>query len=984
MNRPYLIGPGFVFLLCLAFCSAAHAGGPLLVGSNGVPETWANGEVVYYTDQGTLGPLSITQADQFVADAWAEWTSVPLASLSVDYGGRLSYDITGANFATAIDLLPDSGKPVAIVYDADGSVIDNLLGQGAGSPDLCSTNGVYGQVDSISEDGHIAHAIVVVNGNCAVNLGNLPVLHYQLVRMLGRVLGLDYSQLNENVVTGSPAPTSSDYAGYPVMHPLGVICTYTSGCMVNAEVPRMDDRAALARLYPGLLFTSTTARVSGTVRFPSWRGAIGQSMQGVNVVARLIDPTSGRVSTQYSSSSVSGSLFRGNAGNPVTGYTNALGNRWVAHGSSDPSLEGFYDLSGLEIPQGYNSATYEISVEPVNALYNGPTAVGPYVDSQVTTEGAAAKVRVTVSAGGEVTQDFSMLGAAAQPQDRWTPSSFVAPAAIPLEGSWTASLSGYGNRDYYVLPVQANRTLTFDVTAIDETGMPNVNRALPVIGLWTDGADEDSPALTQTYFNVLPTAMTRMTASINAAGTYKLGVMDYRGDGRPDFLYTAHLYYADQLNPAHVSVLGGSVVTIEGFGFTATTQVSVNGAQAATTYLAPNQVQFQTPTLNDGTYDVVVSDPLTGASSKMSNALMVGGVNAKLVVLNGTNPPVPVGTVAPNTFTVRVVDVASGNSITGATVLFNAPSSVALIGCSQSPCSVVSDQNGIASVQMLVQQGGTAIITASLPVGVTVCETMIGVASSLAIGMAKQSAYVVSGATTTLPVSATVVANNLPSAGMTVNFSVNYGTAQVSPTSAVSDLTGIATAQVTVTGLTSPADITACVAPRNTPCRTFMIYPVASNALTLEVVSGNSQTVTAGQVFAPLVLRVVDTSGNPVCGAPVSVDVHMFGVIGATVPIGVGDVLTIRPTTLLALRSSFSTVRSDINGLVTFAGAASPSVPVRVTVHAVVGSAQLNAQMISIAPDPSSGMLSSGAHGVLSYRPRFASNNLRIAIVNWY
>lgn len=971
MRRLFLL-----ILLALLLGSAAHAGGPLLVGSNGVPQTWANGQILYYTDQGNLSPLlPLAQADQFVADAWAEWSSVPLASLQVIRGGRLSVDVTGANFAMVSDLLPNSGKPITIVYDADGSVISALLGRGAGTPDLCSTNGVYEQVDSITEDGHIGHALIVINGNCATSPANLAVLHYQLVRALGRVLGLDYSQLNENVVSGSPAPTSADYAGYPVMHPLGVICTYDWGCMANAEVPRMDDRAALARLYPGALFASTTARVYGTMRFPSWRGAIGQGMQGVNVVARLIDPTSGRVSTQYSASSISGFLFRGNTGNPVTGFTNALVHPWNAHGSSDLSLEGFYDLSGLEIPQGYNSATYEISVEPVNALYSGSTSVGPYVVGQVVTKGAAAAVRVNIAAGAEVQQDFTMQGAAAAPLDRWEPSIFAAPSAIPLEGSWTASLGGYGDRDYYSLSIRANRTLTLDVTAIDESGAANVNRALPVLGAWAQGSDENTPALTQTYFNALPAAATRLSAAINSTGVYKLGVMDYRGDGRPDFLYTAHLFYADQLTPAHVGVQGGSVVTIEGLGFTATTQVSVNGSAVTTTYLAPHQVQFQTPALIDGTYTVVVSDATTGASSQMTNALLVGAVNAKLVLLSGANPTLPVGVIAPNAFSVRVVDSSTGAALAGATVLFSAPSSIGLVGCSQSPCPVVSDQNGVASVQMLVQQSGTSVVNATLATGGSVSATVSGITSSLAIGLAKHNAYVVSGTAATVPISATVLANNVPTAGRTVNFAVTSGSAQLSPSSAITDSTGTASTQATVSGISAPVSISACVAPTNAPCRIFLLTPVSASTVGFQLVSGNNRTVVAGQSFAPLVLRVIDSAGDPVTGVSVVFDVHMFRVIGTPNPFLIGEALTIRSTRLVIFRSSSSSTLSDVNGLVRISGLASPVDPVHVTVHVTTGSATFDAQMDSVLSSSASYFLPASLRVRLPYPLRV--NNLR-------
>jgi hypothetical protein len=58
---------------------------------------------------------------------------------------------------------------------------------------------------------------VIINGLCAQTSAQLPDMKYQLVRVLGEVLGLGWSQLNLNFITGSPYPTSSDEAGFPVM-----------------------------------------------------------------------------------------------------------------------------------------------------------------------------------------------------------------------------------------------------------------------------------------------------------------------------------------------------------------------------------------------------------------------------------------------------------------------------------------------------------------------------------------------------------------------------------------------------------------------------------------------------------------------------------------------------------------------------------------------------------------------------------------------
>jgi len=71
--------------------------------------------------------------------------------------------------------------------------------------------------DAFTVNGHFAHALVIINGLCAQTSAQLPDMKYQLVRVLGEVLGLGWSQLNLNVITGSPYPTNSDKAGFPGM-----------------------------------------------------------------------------------------------------------------------------------------------------------------------------------------------------------------------------------------------------------------------------------------------------------------------------------------------------------------------------------------------------------------------------------------------------------------------------------------------------------------------------------------------------------------------------------------------------------------------------------------------------------------------------------------------------------------------------------------------------------------------------------------------
>jgi hypothetical protein len=205
----------------------------------------------------------------------------------------------------------------------------------------------------------LLHALIILNGNCAQASAQLPDLQYHLVRVIGRVLGLDSSQANLNVITRNPSPIAADYTGFPIMHESDLIsCTPVSICYsnhgaLNPAQPKMDDQAALSRLYPVTaqnqanfpgkqIFSQTTARIYGSVFLTDASGVAAQPMQGVNVVARWIDPANGLPSRGVVASSISGFLFVWNAGNIATGYTDASGQIFNRFGSDDQLLEGFF------------------------------------------------------------------------------------------------------------------------------------------------------------------------------------------------------------------------------------------------------------------------------------------------------------------------------------------------------------------------------------------------------------------------------------------------------------------------------------------------------------------------------------------------------------------------------------------------------------------------------------------------------------------
>jgi hypothetical protein len=875
----------------------ARAGGPKYVagssyfnsGTMGVPLTWPAGQVNYYTDQGDLSPiLPNASANAFVAAAFAQWTSVSAAALAATRAGQLAEDVNGGNIAVdssgivtgPSDIAPSAtSTPVGIVYDFDGSVTDALLGAGAGDPSQCFWNAVFGGADNFGTGAGITHGLVVINGQCALQSSQLTDVEYRLVRALGGVIGMGWSQMNLNVITDRPRPTTEDFAGFPVMHFIDPFsCIPITACYANPYQLAADDVASLSRLYPvGGPASPNFARIHGSVYFVNALGGIAQPMQGVNVVARWIDPSTNLPSDQYGATSVSGFLFTGNAGNAITGLSDALGNLYSEFGSSDQSLEGFFDLGGLPIPNGASTAQYQVSVEALDPLWS--SGVCPYDSSQVAPSGAFVPITVTVSAGGDFDQDILMAGSA-QPVPSWAASeTWNAPALISSAGDWVGSLNGYGDVVYFLISAQANRTLSVAVTALDEASDPSESKVEPVVGIWTlgDPLGTAPPAYTTAPFNSETFAMSRLDAQILNSNSFIVGIGDLRGDGRPDYRYHAHVLYGDSVSPARLPVNGGAI-TVQGIGFAPGLAVDVGNANLPLLATNASQMRATVPAEIDGEQTLTVSDPVSGAFSVMTNALTYGAAATdQITLLQGANPPTPVGTQGTNPVSVQVVAADGITPVSGATVGWSATNGANLSICGGIPaCSAISDEGGIASTWVTPSAAGTATITASLaPAVYNPAKSVSGTvsatsSSSLAIGVMTPYLWIAQGATLSVPLTARVVSNGLAQSGVRVDFLLDQGPGLLSAGSAITNGTGYASVTLTLTNFTANVQLSACVAPADNPCQTIYGNAVAPAMMNLQPVAGAEQMV-GGSTFQPLTVRVTDSSTppNPVQAASV-------------------------------------------------------------------------------------------------------------------
>jgi len=884
-----------VAVLLLSIVVASRAGGPAFIAGSGYDPgveghslIWADGSVQYFTDQGDLSPiLPNAQADVFVAAAFSPWTSISSVALTASQGGHLAEDVNGGNIAAdangTITAPTDitsaaTASPLGIVYDYDGTVTDALLGQGAGGLADCFTNAVYGGPDNFTTAGNIVHAFVVINGICAATGAQLPDVQYRLIRVLGRILGLGWSQANLNVLTRKPPPADADFAGFPLMHFADPIsCVPISLCYPNVAVPKMDDTNALARLYPSNVNPQPAGGIYGSVYFTDATGNAVQPMQGVNVVARLL--VSGQPSRQYVVTSVSGFAFHGNAGNIIDGYVDANGLRYDRWGSSDPALEGFFDLGQLVIPPGQPIAQYQLSVEALDADWS--LGVEPYAPTQVATSGSFAPVVVTVANGSNVERDILMLQNEIAQAHPGSGSTYANPAALPQGGGWGSWISGYSSADWFEFTAQANRTASVSVTALDETGQPTETKLLPVIGIWqlSDQSGNPAPASTPSAFNSTTWGMSRLDALFGVSDTFRVGVADFRGDGRPDYFYRASLLYSDTVTPARLSLAGG-VTTLHGTGFNPRLQVSVAGNNGSMLSASASQIEVALPAgLLDGTASIQVTDTASGAFSQMIGALTYGALSADLLLLlQGAEPSTPVGSAAANAIRVRAVAADGITPVSGATIAWSATNGLQFSACSgASSCSVLSDEAGESSSWVTPTATGQSTITIALaPASYSPPQsqqaTVVGTSSTLDLVAVTPTRWVGQGATLAVPLTVEALDLGVPKANVVVNFAITRGTASLSASSGTTNASGFATITAQVTNQNADVQVSACVAPNSAPCQTFTLFSTPSSLWTLETVSGSLQVVTTGQSFQALTVRVTDGSlaADPVMGVNVT------------------------------------------------------------------------------------------------------------------
>jgi hypothetical protein len=405
-----------ILVTLIALTTTAIGGGPLIItgpnaNSPGKPMVWATMPITYTLDS---GPMSATSAGTVVitnsagktrvTNMFGTWQNVATANISFTNGGAiksttgfLGGDVRTFSDFAAVMTSCNNGEQNPIVFDADGSILAQLIGDPGviGYTSIC-------RYDPVS--GHILAAGTILNGIFQDGVSssyNYEITAAQFdqvfVHEFGHFVGLDHSQFNVNVFNQTPDQCDQNTnAGLPVMFPY-IYCQARVSAGLSALAP--DDVAWISYLYPSAstgggkqAFSSKYGLLTGNVYFSD--GATG--VQGVNVTASQ--------STAVGFSGVSGVYFTDNLGQSVTCVDQTTCNTdGSSLGSRDPLLMGRYTIPVL-------AGTYTVSTESVDPQFQAGSGLNP-LNPPVPMPGiAATKTGISVAAGATVNLNLTLQG----------------------------------------------------------------------------------------------------------------------------------------------------------------------------------------------------------------------------------------------------------------------------------------------------------------------------------------------------------------------------------------------------------------------------------------------------------------------------------------------------------------------------------------------------------------------------------------------
>jgi hypothetical protein len=268
----------------------------------------------------------------------------------------------------------------------------------------------------------------------------------------------------------------------------------------------------------------------------------------------------------------------------------------------------------------------------------------------------------------------------------------------------------------------------------------------------------------------------------------------------------------------------------------------------------------------------------------------------------------------------------------GVTITYSVANGSAALGCGETTCAVTASGDGSATMSVTAVDGTASVVTASLSNGSSL-EAHFSGGTPPALSSLTPMLSLAAGASIVWTTQALVLQNGTAMSGQSVAWQPGMGMTAAGNGPVLTDASGIAARTLTVGPLSEEQQATATACLNGTSqCVTFTAFGARPEYAWLLAVAGTLQSIAASSTPALITMRVLDTMGNPMAGATVTLYQSLY----AWSPLCPARGRCIQPQ-LLGAQTAIAT--SALDGTVSFTPASVPGVSTRVVGVAATGNA---------------------------------------------